>query len=38
MVSLETGLEGVMLITVDLCTLGMVDGDERSHCRMTRQL
>ena len=24
-----------MLITVDLCTLGMADEDERSHCRMT---
>ena len=35
MVSLVTGLEGVMLITVDLCTLGMADEDERSHCRMT---
>ena len=23
-----------MLITVDLCTLGMADEDERSHCRM----
>ena len=35
MVSLVTGLEGVMLITVDLCALGMIDEDERSHCRMT---
>ena len=35
MVSLVTGLGGVMLITVDLCTLGMADEDERSHCRMT---
>ena len=35
MVSLVTGLEGVVLITVDLCTLGMADKDERSHCRMT---
>ena len=35
MVSLVTGLEGVMLITADLCTLGMADEDERSHCRMT---
>ena len=35
MVSLVTGLEGVMLITVDLCTLRMADEDERSHCRMT---
>ena len=34
MVSLVTGLEGVMLITVDLCALGMIDEDERSHCRM----
>ena len=35
MVSLVTGLEGVMLITVDLCTLGMADEDERFQCRMT---
>ena len=35
MVSLVTGLEGVMLITVDLCTLGMAHEDERCHCRMT---
>ena len=35
MVSHVTGLEGVMLIPVDLCTLGMADEDERSHCRMT---
>ena len=35
MVSLVTGFEGVMLITVDLCALGMTDEDERSHCRMT---
>ena len=35
MVSLVTGLEGVVLITVDLCTLGMADEDERSHCSMT---
>ena len=26
-----------MLITVDLCTLGMADEDERSHCRMTAE-
>ena len=32
MVTLVAGLEGVMLVTVDLCTLGMVDMDERSHC------
>ena len=35
MVSLATGLKGVMLKTVDLSTLGMADEDERSHCRMT---
>ena len=35
MVSLVTGLKGVMLITVDLCTLGMVDEDERSYQRTT---
>ena len=35
MVSLVIGLEGVMFITVDLCTLGMADFDERSQCRMT---
>ena len=35
MVSLVTGLAGVMLTTVDLCSLGMADEDERSHCRMT---
>ena len=35
MVSLVTGLGGVMLITVDLCALGMTEEDERSHCRMT---
>ena len=31
MVSLVTGLKGVMLVTVDLCTLEMVDEDERSY-------
>ena len=35
MVSLATGLKGVMLKTVDLSTLGMADEDERPHCRMT---
>ena len=35
MVSLVTGLKGVMLITVDLCTLGMVDEDECSYKRTT---
>ena len=35
MVSLVTGLKGVMLATVDLCTLGMVDEDERSYYRTT---
>ena len=35
MVSLVTGLKGVMLKTVDLSTLVMADEDERSHCRMT---
>ena len=33
MVSLVTGLKGVMLVTVDLCTLLMVDEDERSYYR-----
>ena len=35
MVSLVTGLEGVMLISVDLCTLGMADEDESSYERTT---
>ena len=35
MVSFVAGLEGVMLVTVDLCTLGMADEDERSHCKTT---
>ena len=35
MVSFVPGLEGVMLVTVDLCTSGMVDEDERSHYRTT---
>ena len=35
MVSLVTRLKGVMLVTVDLCMLGMTDEDERSHSRMT---
>ena len=35
MVSLVTGLDGVILITVDLCALGMTNEDECSHWRMT---
>ena len=35
MVSFVAGLVGVMLVTVDLCSLGMADEDERSHCRTT---
>ena len=35
MISLVTGLKGVMLVTVDLCTLGMVDKDECSCYRTT---
>ena len=35
MVSLVTGLEGVILITVDLCAVGMTNEDECSHWRMT---
>ena len=37
MVSFVAGLEGVMLVTVDLCELGMADEDERLH-RMTSTL
>ena len=35
MVSFVAGLEGVTLVTVDLCTLGMAEKDERSHRRTT---
>ena len=35
MVSFVAGLEGVMLVTVDLCTLVMADEYERAHCRTT---
>ena len=38
MVSLVAGLEGVMLVTVDLCSFGMVDEDERSHYRTTTHM
>ena len=34
-VSLVPGLKGVMLVTVDLCTLEMADEDERSYYRTT---
>ena len=33
MVSFAAGLEGVMLVTVDMCALGMAGEDVRSHCR-----
>ena len=35
MVSFVAGLEGVILVTVDMCALGMADEDERSHRRTT---
>ena len=38
MVSFVAGLEGVVLVTVDLCTLGMAHEDERFHCRMTANM